>query len=239
MSYKKLHEENANVYVTDGGITIELQAVSHVLLSEIDEIVRREFEQAGKPIKSPQYETKLADGRTVMEDHTEETLAYPMELALADAENDADKAQEIVNQRTREAVQQWQAYLEAVAEMESEAANRRRDFMLRRGIKTWDGGRIVPADWVAQCVDDGFTPPTEPRELEMYWFLRGLLCTVNDQIEVITRIMGKTASGVGNEHVAGALQFFRHKMAGQGETDQSADPAGETVLDDEPAGSGS
>lgn len=229
-------KEDLHTYTTDDGIEVELTAVSHVLMSEIPMLVEEEYREMEMPVDPPTYTTTIAGGTTEEQPHDETTLEYPLEKALEDADNDPDKAREIQKRETAEAVRAWTKHQNCVLEMASVANTRQRDYMLRRGVKQWSGGREIPQAWIDEVRLDGFHVPEEGPELELYWILRGLLKTANDQAETMFRIMALTSKGIKNSQVEGALEFFRDQMAGLNTPVEVEPAAAEELLDDESKG---
>lgn len=240
---EELNEHNVlgelSKMTTDSGDEVILQPVSHVILAEIGPNLQKRFKEEGKPIDPPTYESVLADGRIEINEYDEESLEYPLEWALEEADNDADKAREIVTKKTAEAVALWDAHQAAKLELELEQKSRHRDFLLKNGVKSWNGGRDVPPEWVEELLELDFPIPESQKGKELFYIMRGLLKTPNDQIEASRKIMFLTANGVDQSLIAGAMEFFRLQMDGQNPPSIPSNTEGTKVLDDEPEGRGS
>lgn len=229
---KEKPEEDLTRHETVDGTELRLTAVSHVLLGEIDHVVERRFRSEGRPIDPPTYQAVLAGGQTVEYPHDETTLEHPLEQALEEAGGDEEIAKQLVRERTLENKRLWALHKAAVAELEEAQNTERLEFLFSEGID-WD--EEVPESWIAHVRDDwGFEVPTEPRELRIYYILRGLLKAACDQQAVMVKITKQTAQGVDESAVMGALDFFRPDVEGEDEADGPAGGSGPGALDEQP-----
>lgn len=231
-----------DLMVTTAGRKVRLRPVSHIELQEIDGVVRREFEERDEPLAVPIYEAQIAGGGVQVFQHDEESLEYPFSLALRETDGDQEAAEKLAAARTVGARAAWDAHKDAVARLGAEINRRKGLFLFEEGVadddtgQAWDG--TVPKEWIAHRQRHKFEVPEDPFQLRLFYILRGLLVTQQDQSEAAARVLALTATGVDNEKVTAAIDFFRLSMARRASADRTEAQAQPGVLEDEPAGGG-
>jgi hypothetical protein len=216
-----MKKESKNLIELSDGRKVLIRPVSHILLSEIAQNVIREFKERGEPIEPPTYTVTLAGGATQEYTHTEDTLEYPLALALKETDITSE-AEQIANRRTVEAHAAWAKHKDALKRLQSEINERQFTYAFDEGIEAddsnnaWDG--TIPEGWLERQHRYGFEPPDDPYEKRLWYILRGLLVTAKDQVLVWTNILALTSEGVKNEQVEAALDFFRSAVEGKDST---------------------
>lgn len=205
------------VLETSTGVKLRYQPVSHIQMAEIGQIVHREFRERDEPITPPTYEVTLAGGAVVEYEHKENTLDYPIELALKETD-DEEEARRVVRAKTLEARQAWAEYQDALQRMQIEINERTVLYMLDEGIVPdskdgyWDG--VVPEEWVKRQERMGFKVPEDEYDRVQYYLLRAILRTPEDQMRFCACVAEATTEGLRDEQIDAALEFFRGEVEG-------------------------
>jgi len=227
---------------TTAGVLVRLVPVSHIELQEIDAVVEAEFRERGEPLNTPTYEAEVAGGGVQVFEHDEESIVYPLSLALKETDGDQEAAEKLAAERTAEATAEWEAHIDARARLDEEINRRKGMFLFDEGVandasgECWDGK--VPDGWVKRRKRHGFDVPDDPLDLRLSYIMRGLLVTPLDQKEAAVRIMALTATGVNNAKVTAALDFFRLSVDGQAPAQGTEAKEQPGSLDDEQPGGG-
>lgn len=219
------------------GITITLKPISNVLLKQIDVRVEKEFRESGEPIDVPKYSADLAGGGAEEYEYDEDSLHYPIELALQRCNGNAEEAQRLAAAETLRAMKLWEKYVDARNRMFQRVTEQRKRYILGAGVELESG---VPEKWVEeQRAFEMFDIPDDPIDLKVFYILGGVLLTEVEQCEVVGQIMQKCATGIDATLVTGAMHFFRCFLEGKVPAAGASEQEGSGVLDDAPAQEGS
>lgn len=216
---KQQQKQDRLSYTCTDGMVVKLRVASHTMYFAINATVEREFRERGRQVDVPKYTIILAGGGEETHDHDEKSI-----------EDASTEEQE-----------QWQDHLDTQAEIELEVQNRNGLFLFQEGLDDIYEKNAERDDWVKRYERWCGPVPEKADDRFITYIETQVIKTPNDQIEVMSLILGLMLDGVPEDLVGIAREMFRDSLAGYTTSVELQPAMGEVagiVDDSEAAGDG-